>query len=292
MEYDFPHDQIATLGVQAPSPYRSTEDTTREEAWRLAQQLYESDEVVALQAFDYNKGGLLVIWNGLHGFVPASQLINFPCLYREGERLQELQRRRNQKLRLKIIELEPASRRLIWSERAALVAAKQREQLLQQIVPGDTLTGCVTNLTDFGVFVDLGGVEGLIHISELSWMRVSHPSDIVQPGEELGVLILNVNPDEGRIALSLKRLRQDPWAGVGQRYEPGQLVTGVVSNIVQYGAFVLLEEGLEGLIHLSQLADTNVSDPRQIVETGDEIQVRVLHVDGPARRLGLSLRQV
>jgi small subunit ribosomal protein S1 len=227
----------------------------------------------------------------LPGFVPASQLINFPCLYREEERLRELRRRRNQDLRLKIIELEPASHRLIWSERAALVDAKQREQLLHRIAPDDKVTGCVTNLTDFGVFVDLGGVEGLVHISELSWMRVNHPSDILQPGEEVQVLVLSVNRDEGRVALSLKRLRTDPWAGVSERYQTGQLVRGVVSNIVHYGAFVLLEEGLEGLVHLSQLADTTISHPGQIVEIGDELLVRVLQVDGPARRLALSLRR-
>jgi small subunit ribosomal protein S1 len=290
MEYNFPRDQIDTSQIPSYSQH-PPEEPAREEAWRLAQQLHDSDGVVVLQALDCNKGGLLVTWKGLHGFVPASQLINFPCLYREEERLQELQRRRHQQLRLKIIELEPATRRLIWSERAALVAAGQREQLLQRIAPGDTLIGCVTNLTNFGVFVDLGGLEGLIHISELSWMRVNHPSDIVQPGEELQVLVLNVNAADGRVGLSLKRLRPDPWAGVNERYRPGQVVTGIVSNIVEYGAFVLLEEGLEGLVHLSQLAQGSVSDPRQVVETGDEVQARVLHVDGPARRLGLSLRQ-
>jgi small subunit ribosomal protein S1 len=292
MEYNPPSNPTEPAGMQHQLPYNRAEDQAREEAWRLAQQLYEADEVVALQAVDCNKGGLLVVWNGLHGFVPASQLINFPCLYREEERLQELQRRRNQQLRLKIIELEPTSRRLIWSERAALVAASEREQLLERIAPGDKLTGCVTNLTDFGVFVDLGGVEGLIHISELSWMRVDHPSDILKPGEDVRILVLSVNRDEGRVALSLKRLRRDPWAGVSERYQSGQLVKGVVSNIVQYGAFVLLEEGLEGLIHLSQLAEATVSHPADIVTTGDEVVVRVLNVDGPARRLGLSLREV
>jgi small subunit ribosomal protein S1 len=290
MEYNSPGYEIDGPETESRS-HSANEQRVREEAWRLAQQLHETDGVIALQAVDCNKGGLLVVWNGLHGFVPASQLINFPCLNHEEERLRELERRRHQRLRLKIIELEPASRRLIWSERAALVAAGQREQLLQQLAPGDTLTGCVTNLTDFGVFVDLGGVEGLIHISELSWMRVNHPSDLVQPGEELKVLVLNVNAAEGRVGLSLKRLRRDPWAGVNERYRPGQLVTGIVSNIVAYGAFVLLEEGLEGLVHLSQLADGGVSDPRQVLETGAEVQARVLHVDGPARRLGLSLRQ-
>jgi small subunit ribosomal protein S1 len=264
----------------------------REKAWALARQLFESDGVMELPVVDCNKGGLLVDWNGLQGFVPASQLIDFPYLHVAEERLQELQRRRNQRLQLKIIELEPDSRRLIWSERAALIAANERHQLLDRLCPGDRLDGRVTNLTDFGVFVDLGGVEGLIHISELSWMRVSHPGDILLPGEAVTVLILAVNREEGRVALSLKRLRRDPWERVDECYQSGEIVKGVVSNVVDYGAFVLLADGLEGLIHISQLAEEMVTHPGQLLQKGDEVTARVLEVDGAARRLALSLRQV
>jgi small subunit ribosomal protein S1 len=263
-----------------------------EEAWRLARKLFELDHVVRLQVVDANKGGLMVIWNGLPGFVPASQLLDFPFVHLETERLQELQRRCNQYLRLKIIELEPSQRRFIWSERAALTPVTERERLLRQLAPGDTVTGQVTSLAAFGVFVDLGGAEGLIHISELSWRRVNHPRDIVQPGDAITVQVLSVNADAGRIALSLKRLYPDPWLGVQERYQPGQLIRGVVCNIVVFGAFVLLEEGLEGLLHISELGEGAVTHPGQLIKEGDELLVRVLQVDGGARRLALSLRQV
>jgi small subunit ribosomal protein S1 len=150
----------------------------------------------------------------------------------------------------------------------------------------------VTNLTTFGAFVDLGGVEGLIHISELSWDRVRHPNDVLHPGQEIQVHVLGVNPGEKRIALSLKRLRPDPWLDVAQRYQVGSVVEGIVTNVVSFGAFVRVEEGLEGLIHISELAEGNFLHPRNVVHEGDRVRVRVLRVDSANHRLGLSLRQV
>ena len=149
----------------------------------------------------------------------------------------------------------------------------------------------MTNLTTFGAFVDLGGVEGLIHISELSWDRVHHPSDVVHPGQQVETYVLGVNPEEGRIALSLKRLRPNPWSDVESRYYIGQLVDGEVTNVVSFGAFVRLEEGLEGLIHISELAEGSFLHPRNVVREGDMVRVRVLSIDGANQRLGLSLRQ-
>jgi small subunit ribosomal protein S1 len=149
----------------------------------------------------------------------------------------------------------------------------------------------VTNLTSFGAFVDLGGVEGLVHVSELSWDRVRHPRDVLHPGQNVEVCVLGVNQEEGRIALSLKRLRPNPWMDAESRYYEGQLIEGQVTNVVSFGAFVRLEEGLEGLIHVSELAEGNFLHPRNVIREGDLVRVRVLNIDSYNQRLGLSLRQ-
>lgn len=260
--------------------------------WRVAQQHFDDDLSVSLEVTGYNKGGLLVQWHDLQGFIPASQLIDFPQFHLEMERLHALKQWVGRVLNLKVIEINQDMNRLILSERAALVEADQRDDLLRRIEPGDRLSGEVTNLTNFGAFVDLGGVEGLIHISELSWSRVVHPTDIVKPGEKVRVLVLSVDEENGRIALSLKRLRQDPWQTVDKRFKPGQIVEGVISNVVSFGAFVMIEDELEGLIHISELAEGNFFHPRNVVRQGQRVRARVLHVDGDAKRLALSLRHI
>ena len=259
--------------------------------WKKAQTIFSSDEVLELKVSGYNKGGLLVHWNGLQGFVPASQLVDFPEFHYEAERIRALKTWLDKTLKLKIVELNPKNNRLIFSERASRVNAKQRDNLFERVCPGDQLEGCVTNLAKFGAFVDLGGAEGLIHISELSWSRVMHPSDIVQPGQSISVMVMSVDHQNNRIALSLKRLNPDPWRGVEKRYKPGQLVKGVVNNIVNFGAFVQLENELEGLIHISELAEGSFLHPRDVVDKGQEVVARVLTVDGQSKRLALSLRQ-
>jgi small subunit ribosomal protein S1 len=164
--------------------------------------------------------------------------------------------------------------------------------LLHTLRPGDACRGTVRNLTSFGAFVDLGGIEGLIHISEISWDRLRHPSEVLRPGEEVEVNVLGVNPAEGRVALSLKRLRPNPWSEVDSRYRVGQVVDGVVTGVVSFGAFVRVEEGLEGLIHVSEMAEPDLTDPRSVVREGQQVRVRVLNIDTHKQRLGLSLRQV
>ncbi len=260
--------------------------------WQIAQTFFEQDKTVVLAVRGYNKGGLLVEWHGLQGFVPASQLLDFPQFHLESERLRALKLWQQKELTLKIIELNRNLNRLIFSERAALVEADERDGLMNRIQAGDKVKGQITNLTNFGAFVDLGGVEGLIHISELSWSRVIHPSDIVQPGKQVTVRVLSVDSDNGRIALSLKRLKQDPWDSVDERFYPGQIVQGVISNVVSFGAFVMIEEELEGLIHISELAEGSFLHPRNVVSKGQHIKARVLAVDGSQKRLALSLRKV
>ena len=260
--------------------------------WVQAEQAFKQDQLLELTVVDYNKGGLLVEWQGLQGFVPASQLLNLAQFHIESERIRELKRRINTKLKLKIIELDRSTNRLIFSERTAQVQANDRFQLLDQLIPDSIVSGVITNLTNFGAFVDLGGVEGLIHISEISWGRVEHPSHVLTEGETVKLLVLSVNPIKERIALSLKRLSNNPWQDLEKRYYVGQEVTGTVSNILHFGAFVQVEDGLEGLVHISELAEGTFLHPKNVVSLGQKVQVRVIEVDGKRRRLALSLRKL
>jgi small subunit ribosomal protein S1 len=231
-----------------------------------------------------------VEWSSLHGFVPASQLIDFPVTTNSFARRDALSERVGERLLLRVIELSEEQNRFILSERAARAMPGERADLLTRLRTGDTTSGHITNLCDFGAFVDLGGVEGLIHISELSWGRVGHPSDILQRGQLVEVYVLEVNKDAGRIALSLKRLHPDPWETVSQRYTIGEMVDGIITNVVDFGAFARIEEGLEGLIHVSELAEGHFLHPRNVVQEGQQISARILSIDGRARRLGLTLR--
>ena len=296
---EFPGPLTATPAIQKPTSGETDPPLARRESpdpktdpWALARACVESDQVLTLTVVGHNKGGLLIDWNGIQGFVPASQLIDFPQFHVPRERDHSLAEWHERRLNLKIIELDQAGNRLIFSERATLVAAAQRDGLLQKVVAGERREGIITNLTKFGAFVDLGGVEGLVHISEISWSRVVHPSDLLRPGQSVQVIVLNVDPVVARIALSLKRLRPDPWQTAQERYHPGQLVRGVIGNITPYGAFVVLEEELEGLIHHSELAEGVFMHTRDVVQPGEEVIARVLSVDSPKKRIALSLRGV
>lgn len=261
-----------------------------ESDWTEIKRVMDNDEVVDLTVIGYNRGGLLVEWRTLHGFVPASQLTDFPVTANGIARRNALMSWVGQQLNLRVIELSSEQNRLILSERAARVEAGERAGILLRLQPNDTARGTVTNLCDFGAFVDLGGLEGLIHISELSWGRVGHPADILQRGTEVEVHVLDIDRDAGRIALSLKRLHPDPWVTVAERYKIGETVEGIVTNVVDFGAFACIEEGLEGLIHVSELAEGHFLHPRNVVQEGQKVVARVLSIDSRARRLGLSLR--
>lgn len=274
------------------TPFAASSDFTNTRDWELAYTTYEDDKAIDLIVRGYNQGGLLVTWNSLRGFVPASQLVDFPVDVDEYSRRNMLTRYIGKELRLRIIEIDSSLDRLILSERAAQAQPGQRAEVLDSLQPGTILEGAVTNLCDFGAFVDLGGVEGLIHISELSWGRVGHPRDVLSSGQNLRVYIMSVDPDEGRIALSVKRLQPDPWESVEDRYQVGQVVEGVITNVVDFGAFACIEEGLEGLIHISELAEGQFLHPRNVVQEGEKVRARILNIDGPNRRLGLSLRKL
>jgi small subunit ribosomal protein S1 len=258
--------------------------------WEEMRRIMDADLVLELPVIGLNRGGLLVEWRSLRGFVPASQLIDYPNGSVPITRRPDLTERIGSKLVLRVIELDIVQNRLILSERAAKAMPGERADLLHRLKHGELVTGIVTNLCDFGAFVDLGGLEGLIHISELSWGRVGHPGDLLKRGQEIKVFVLDVHPDQGRVALSLKRLNADPWETVHLRYRLGEVVEGTVTNVVDFGAFARIEEGLEGLIHVSELAEGHFLHPRNVVAEGQFVRARILSIDGRSRRLGLSLR--
>ncbi len=262
-----------------------------EQDWHLCYQGLESGETFRLEVTGYNRGGLLVRLNRLQGFVPASQLLDLPRHLDAEERRAELASRVGQYLDLKILEMDQEQNRLILSERAGLLEDWAAEDIWDILEEDATCHGRISNICDFGAFVDLGGVEGLIHISEMSWHRINHPSDVLGIGDEVEVYVLKVDREQKRVGLSLKRLQPDPWRSVEQRYRVGQLVEGTITNVVSFGAFARIEDGLEGLIHISELAEGNFLHPRNVVKEGDVVTVRILNIDSVRHRLGLSLRQ-
>jgi small subunit ribosomal protein S1 len=270
----------------------SVETVAVESRWAEAQELMSRGEVLELPVVGCNRGGLLVGWNGLRGFVPASHLLALTPSADEEARQEELRHFIGTKLSLRIIELDSDSDRFVLSERATQVEMGHRDAVLSHLKPGDVCEGRVTNLCSFGAFIDLGGFEGLVHISELSWGRVGHPSDVLTPGQTIAVYVLNVEPERERVGLSIKRLQPNPWQSVEEQYQVGQIVGGSVTHVVDFGAFVQLEEGLEGLIHVSELASGNPCDPRQILREGDSVLVEVLNIDSARRRIGLKLEQI
>ncbi len=258
--------------------------------WDRAAASFGQGSTVDLKVIGYNRGGILVDLGDVRGFVPASQLVNFPRRVGEEERMNELARYVGRNLRLKVIELDRVHNRLILSERVANLPVSRAEQVITSLQPGQTVRGTIRNVTDFGAFVDLGGVEGLIHVSEMSWQRVGHPRDVCTPGAEIEVYVIDVNREQRRVGLSLKRLHPDPWSLVAQRYHAGDIVDAVITNVVSFGAFARLPEGVEGLIHTSELAEGSFLHPRDVVHEGQNVKVRIMNVEPTRQRIGLTLR--
>jgi small subunit ribosomal protein S1 len=257
--------------------------------WQKATELYEQDQVVRMRVTGCNRGGLLVNGNQLQGFVPISHLIEAPCPTVDVE--QWLSNYVEQSLDLKVIECDRERGRVVFSERAAQSSPGSRNLLLRNLNPGTCVVGIVTNITDFGIFVDLGGVEGLVHVSEISWGRVQHPAEVISLGQKIDVYVIQVDPKRARVALSLKRLHPNPWETAENRYAPGQVTEAVITSIVPFGAFARLEEGLDGLIHVSEInANDNEQRLLDCLQEGQQVTVRILHVDAAKQRLGLSLK--
>lgn len=256
--------------------------------WLRAQDLFKRKEVFEGEVTDFNRGGVLVSLGRLQGFVPNSHLTSIPRGLR-GDRLREAKAELvGQTLSLVVIEVDQQRRRLILSERAA--ERHQRQQLLEELAEGEVRSGVVRNLVDFGAFVDLGGVDGLIHISELDWRHVDHPSDVLSVGDEVEVYVLNVDRERERIALSRKRLLPDPWQRVTEDLHEGEVVEGTVTGVVEFGAFVDLGEGVEGLIHTSEMPEGKVTLSN--LEPDSPVRVRVLEIDEWQRQIGLRLQAI
>lgn len=258
--------------------------------WDKIERIFDQDEIVELTVVGHNRGGLLVAGDDIHGFVPASHLVDLPTDLTDDNRELYLSDYLDRKVELKIIECEQEKERVVFSERAALAEEGQRKYLLTSLKKGDIIPGTVTNVTSFGAFVDLGGLEGLVHISELSWGRVTHPSEVIAVGDEIQTMVLQVEEDEGKIALSLKRLQENPWELLVARRSPGDLLEANITCIVKYGAFAKIEGGVEGLIHISSMEiPENCKKIDDFLYEGQRVLVKILNIDANKRRLGLQL---
>lgn len=257
--------------------------------WNILKELYSNDQIITMKVTSHNRGGLLVENSGFSGFIPFSHLVEMAGKENENDRASRLESYLGKVLHVKLIECVPEDGRIVFSERAALAEPGKRTELFQSLQTGTHVRGMVTNITDFGVFVDLGGVEGLIHISELSWSRVSHPNQIVRLGEEIQTQVLEISPESCRVALSLKRLMPNAWERAAIDFPVGTIHNAVITSVMSYGAFARIEAGVEGLIHGSEMLLAPNQTPREILFDGQKIQVRILHLDVAHQRMGLSL---
>jgi small subunit ribosomal protein S1 len=262
--------------------------------WIEAEALLESGEMFEGEVIGYNKGGVIVPYGRIRGFVPISHLTEIPSGMSERRRQQRLAKLRGETLGLKVIEVDRRRHRLVLSQREAYREWEElkRAELMEVLNEGETRVGRVSGIRDFGAFVDLGGADGLVHISELSWHRIDHPREVVKIGDEIEVYVLGIDQESGRISLSRKKLLANPWDTVTERYDTNDLVEGRITRILDYGAFAEIEPGIEGLLHVSQLSRSPVEDPRTVVSEGETHLLRVVSVDQKRQRIGLSLKAV
>ena len=269
-------------------------DKAKEEiGWREVEQKFSIKESVEGIITGFNRGGALVDVNGLSGFVPISHLgggqrgLN-------GSGGEEMENRIGEQVHLKIIEIDRFKRRAIFSEKVALQEEResQKERVLQELREGEITRGRVTSICDFGAFVDLGGADGLIHISELSWEPIQSTNQVLNVADEVDVYVMKVDQDSKRIALSLRRTGPEPWATVPDRYQVDQLISGTITNITPFGAFARIEGSVEGLIHISELSYNIIQHPKEIVKEGDVLTLKILKIEPERKRLALSLKQV
>jgi small subunit ribosomal protein S1 len=254
-------------------------------AWKRIETAAETGEPVEGRVIEVVKGGLIIDL-GIRGFLPAS-LVDI-------RRVQDLDEFLGKELRAKVIELNRARNNVVLSRRAVLEDERKetRQAILDRLSPGDVVEGTISNIVDFGAFVDLDGMDGLIHISELSWSHVNHPSEVLEIGQHVRVKVLDIDRERQRISLGLKQTQSDPWQQVVETYGEGDVVEGRVTKVVTFGAFVEILPGVEGLVHISELAPHHVENPREIVSQGQTVNVRILEVDADRRRLSLSMKRV
>ncbi|STC95676.1 30S ribosomal protein S1 [Corynebacterium renale] len=295
IKHDIDPDEVVEIGDQIDALVLTKEDkegrlilskkrAQYERAWGTIEQLKENDEPVTGTVIEVVKGGL-ILDIGLRGFLPASLV--------EMRRVRDLEPYIGQELEAKIIELDKHRNNVVLSRRAYLeqTQSEVRSEFLHQLQKGQVRKGVVSSIVNFGAFVDLGGVDGLVHVSELSWKHIDHPSEVVSVGDEVTVEVLDVDLDRERVSLSLKATQEDPWRVFARTHAVGQIVPGKVTKLVPFGAFVRVEEGIEGLVHISELAQRHVEVPDQVVSVGEEIMVKVIDIDLDRRRISLSLKQ-
>ena len=295
IKHDVDPDEIVSIGDEIEALVLQKEDkegrlllskkrAQYERAWGTIERVKEEDGVVTGSVIEVVKGGL-ILDIGLRGFLPASLV--------EMRRVRDLQPYVGRELEAKIIELDKNRNNVVLSRRAYLeqTQSEVRTNFLQTLQKGQVRTGVVSSIVNFGAFVDLGGVDGLVHVSELSWKHIDHPSEVVEVGTEVTVEVLDVDFDRERVSLSLKATQEDPWQAFARTHAIGQVVPGKVTKLVPFGAFVRVEDGIEGLVHISELAQRHVEVPEQVAKVGDEVFVKVIDIDLERRRISLSLKQ-
>ena len=272
----------------------SASQARQNEDWKRADDLMTSETLLTSEITDSNKGGVIVSFGHLRGFVPASHVLDLPRGMKEDDRLAFLENLVGNEITVKVIEVNRKRRRLVFSQLEAEQEnrAVRKEALLSELAEGTTREGVVSGLCDFGAFVDLGGADGLIHISELAWHRVRHPSQVVAVGDKVDVYVLNLDEQGKRIGLSLKRLQPNPWSLVDEMYHIGQLVEGVISRLESFGAFISLDPGIEALLHVSQMSSNPEENPQRHLYEGQKLLLRIISIEADRQRLGLSLTEV
>jgi small subunit ribosomal protein S1 len=263
--------------------------------WENVERMLAEQEVIESKITGFNKGGLIVAVAGLRGFVPASQISMMRRSLAVGDTPdQRWAKMVGEPISVRIVEVDRERRRLILSERAASTESRQslKERVISELEVGKSYTGRVTSLAEFGAFVNINGADGLVHLSELSWERVQHPSEILEVGQEVRVKVINVDRDKKRIGLSIRQTEEDPWHNKIKKFGVGQLIEGVITRLTKFGAFARIEGDLEGLIHISEIADHRIEHPKEVLHEGDIKTLRIIRIDPDQHRIGLSLRKV
>ena len=308
-EYDLiPPDELAKLkiGQEIPVYVLTPEDShgnlvlslmraLEEQSWRNAEELLTSKGSFKSTIRGYNKGGLIVPLSGLNGFVPASQI----SLTRRSALVGDTPEKRwgpmvGEEIDVCVIEVDRERRRLILSERAASTETREsvKERILSELAEGDVRTGRVTSLAEFGAFVNINGADGLVHLSEISWDRIQHPTEILKVWQEVKVKIISVDREKKRIGLSIRQLEKDPWVDRIGQYEVGQLLEGTITRLTKFGAFARIVDDLEGLIHISEISERRIDHPKEVLKEGDSVTLRVIKIEPENHRIGLSIRRV
>jgi small subunit ribosomal protein S1 len=263
--------------------------------WERVEKMVETGEDYEGKVEGFNKGGLIVGVYGLRGFIPASQISMARRNASQGDTPeQRWAKMTGDAISVRVIEVDRARRRLILSERAANPESRQsiKERVIEELTEGQVITGRVTSLADFGAFVNINGADGLVHLSEISWERIQHPSEVLEVGQEVQVKVISVDREKKRIGLSIRALQEDPWQEKVGKFRVGQLVEGVITRLTKFGAFARLEGDIEGLIHISEISEERIEHPKERLKEGEVVNLRIIRIDLEQRRIGLSLRKV